>query len=263
MSLNLFTHSLLNMAAIALAMCMGSAWAAPLELSEQELAAVNGQGLAVLTNSSYNGLDFSRIVLNADITLNANFKNILLGQYNFAANNGTGSDINMPLLQFGRSDGTATQRLVQISNPYLEFVYNNALGVGQSQVIGMRFGFDSIAGDIGLSLASVSGSLLIDGGAAGVLDSNTDKGGGKRWDGACASGASSCLAMSKIGGVTAGNAAGPTRDFWISMLTAPVQFQAPAGMPQPTIAQAGAWLNLRDRLSAIVGAPPPNLAPGR
>ena len=232
-----------------------------LELSEQELAAVSGQGLTILSNSSYNGLDFSRITLNADLTLNANFKNILLGQYDYAQNNGTGADINMPLFQFGRSDGTAAQRLVKISNPYLEFVYNNAAGAGNNQVVGLRVGFDSISGDIGLRLASLSGSMLVDGGAAGVLDSNT--GSGKRWDGACAAGTTSCLALSQIGGVTAGNAAGPSRDFWISMLTAPVQFQAPAGLPQPSIAQTGAWLNFRDRLVAILGATPPNLALGR
>lgn len=232
-----------------------------LELSEQELAAVSAQGLTILSNSSYNGLDFSRITLNADLSLNANFKNIMLGQYSYGPNNGTGADINMPLLQFGRSDGTAAQRLVQISNPYLEFVYDNAAGAGNKQVIGLRVGFDSIAGDIGLRLASLSGSMLVDGGTAGVLDSNT--GNGKRWDGACATGASSCLALSQIGGVTAGNASGPSRDFWISMLTAPVQFQAAAGLPQPNIAQAGAWLNFRDRLVAILGATPPNLALGR
>jgi hypothetical protein len=50
------------------------------------------------------------------------------------------------------------------------------------------------------------------------------------------------------------------------MLSEPVQFQAPAGsgLPLPPIAQAGFWLNWRDRLSAlnIDGVVPPNLAPG-
>lgn len=238
-----------------------SAKAESLELSEQELADVSGQGLTILSNSSYNGLDFSRITLNADLTLNANFKNIILGQYSYAPNNGLGADINMPSLQFGRSDGTAAQRLVQISNPYMEFVYNNAGGVGNSQVVGLRVGFDGISGDIGMRLASLSGSMLVDGGAAGILDSNT--GSGKRWDGSCPAGGSGCLALSQLGGVTAGNAAGPSRDFWISMLSAPVQFQAAAGMPQPSVAQSGAWLNFRDRLTAIIGSLPPNLALGR
>lgn len=238
-----------------------SATAESLELSEQELADVSGQGLTILSNSSYNGLDFSRITLNADLTLNANFKNIILGQYSYAPNNGLGADINMPALQFGRSDGTAAQRLVQISNPYMEFVYNNAGGVGNSQVVGLRVGFDGISGDIGMRLASLSGSMLVDGGAAGILDSNT--GSGKRWDGSCPAGGAGCLALSQLGGVTAGNAAGPSRDFWISMLSAPVQFQAAAGMPQPSVAQSGAWLNFRDRLTAIIGSLPPNLALGR
>ena len=34
------------------------------------------------------------------------------------------------------------------------------------EIVGMRFGFDSIAGDIGLKLATLSGSMRIDGGAA-------------------------------------------------------------------------------------------------
>lgn len=251
---------LLNSIGIALC-CSAPAGAETLELSERELADVSGQGFAVLSNSSYNGLDFSRITLNADLSLSANFKDIILGKYNYAPNNGTGADINMPLLQFGRSDGTAAQRLVQISSPYIEFVYNNAAGAANSQVVGMRLGFEGIRGDLGMSLASLSGSMLVDGGAAGVLDSNT--GSGKRWDGACATGATSCLALSQLGGVSAGNAAGPSRDFWISMLSAPVQFQGAPGMAQPNQAQAGAWLNFRDRLTAIIGAVPPNLAPGR
>ncbi|WP_227869596.1 hypothetical protein [Undibacterium parvum] len=244
----------------ALTLC-AAARAESLELSEQELADVSGQGLTILSNSSYNGLDFSRITLNADLTLNVNFKNIVLGQYNYAPNNGLGADINMPALQFGRSDGTAAQRLVQISNPYLEFVYDNTAGAGNNKMLGLRVGFDGISGDIGMRLASLSGSMLVDGGAAGILDSNA--GSGKRWDGSCPTGGSGCLAMSQLGGVTAGNAAGPSRDFWISMLSAPVQFQGAAGMAQPALAQSGAWMNFRDRLTAIVGALPPNLALGR
>jgi hypothetical protein len=238
---------------------VGAAWGGGTELSESELAAVNGQGVLAFSNSSYNGFDFSNVALAADVSFNANFKNISLGQYPYTPLNGTGADISIALLQFGRSDASEAQRLVQISNPYFEFVYNNAGGDGNRQIVGVRLGFDGIAGDLGLKASSISGSMLINGGANGQLDAT-----GKRWDNsACAA---PCLTLAQIGGVRAGDASGPSRDFWISMLSEPVQFQAPAGsgLPLPPIAQAGFWLNWRDRLSAlnIDGVVPPNLAPG-
>lgn len=243
---------------VGIVLCaVAPAWAAPTALSEQELAQVNGQGFVTLNNSSYSGLDFSTIALNVDVTLNANFKNIELGQYS-AAPNGVGADISISLLQFGRSDGTAAQRLVQISNPYLQFVYDNT-AVGHSQVVGMRLGFNGISGDLGLLANSISGSVLIDGGTAGVLDVT-----GRRWDNSTC--VAPCLSLAQIGGVSAGNSSGPSRDFWLSILRQPVQFQAPAGsgLPDPAMAQAGYWLNWRDRLVAtnITGTAPPNLALG-
>jgi hypothetical protein len=239
----------------------GTASAQLRPLSEQEMSAHHGQGFLVLNNSSYGGFDFTRIALGADVTLNANLRSIRLGEYNYAPRNGTGADIDMPLLQFGRSDGTEAQRLVQISNPYFEFVYRNAGNAATREVVGMRFGFETISGDIGLTLSTLSGSMRVDGGAAGILDSNTDPGGGKRWDGSCTA---PCLDFSQLGGVRAGDVNGPSRDFWISTLKTAVQFQPPAGIDQPSAAaQAGMWLNWRDRLTAIVGSPPPNLPPVR
>lgn len=241
----------------------GTASAQLRPLSESELSAHHGQGFLVLNNSSYGGYDFTRIALGADVTLNANFRNIRLGEYNYAPRNGSGADLDIPTLQFGRSDGTEAQRLVQITNPYFEFVYRNAGDAANREVVGMRFGFESIAGDIGLTLSTLSGSMLVDGGAAGTLDSRTDPGGGKRWDGACTA---PCLNFAQMGGVRAGDANGASRDFWISALKSAVQFQAPTGMAQaPDLAQAGVWLNWRDRLSALntTGTPPPNLPPVR
>jgi len=247
----------------AAALCAGPASAQLRPLSEQELSAEHGQGFLVLSNSSYGGLDFTRIALGADVTLNANFRDIRLGEYHYAPRNGLGADIDMPLFQFGRSDGTEAQRLVQITNPYLEFVYRNVGDAANREVVGLRFGFDSIAGDIGITLSSLSGSIRVDGGAAGMLDSRTDAGGGKRWDGSCAA---PCLNFAQLGAIRAGDASGPSRDFWIAALKSGVQFQAPSGTSQlPDMAQAGIWLNWRDRLSAIntTGTPPPNLPPAR
>lgn len=257
---------------LALACCSlpptASAQSRPLQaLSDAELSSVSGQGLFTVSNTSLNGFDFTRIGLDADVSLNANLANIRLGQYTYAPRNGSGADIDIGALNFGRSDGTAANRLVQITNPYLEFVYQDGAGTGtgtgagQRQIVGMRLGFDGIAGDIGTKIASLSGSIRIDGGAAGSVDSNLDAGGGKRWDGTC----SGCaLSLAQVGAVKAGDASGPSRDFWISMLKTPVQFQAAPGMAAPAVAQAGIWLNWRDKLSALnlTGTLPLNNPPG-
>ncbi|MDC8757346.1 hypothetical protein [Janthinobacterium fluminis] len=254
----------------AAAMLAGLAFALPAaaqlqRLDDQALSRVHGQGLLTMSNGSLGGFDFTRIGFDADIALSANLRNVRLGEYSLAARNGLGADIDMPLLQFGRSDAGDAARLVQISNPYFEFVYRG--DAAAREVIGMRIGFDGISGDVGLKLASLSGSLRV--GASGadgaplLLDSRLDPGGGKRWDGACAA---PCLPMAQLGGVRAGDASGPSRDFWISMLKTGVQFQAPAGSAQlPDPAQAGLWLNWRDRLVAlgVNGVTPPNLPKGR
>lgn len=235
-------------------------------LSEDELSAVNGQGLVSMTNTSLNGFDFSKIALDADITLSANLRNMRLGEYSYAARNGSGADLDIPLLQFGRSDGSDAQRLVQISNPYFEFVYRNAADNTSREAVGMRFGFESIKGDIGLQITTLSGSMQVTGTAADgstiTLDSRTDALGGKRWDGSCTA---PCLTLSQLGGVTAGDASGGSRDFWISMLKTAVQFPTTNGAPAADTAQAGMWLNWRDKLQALStnGVTPPNLPKGR
>lgn len=236
-------------------------------LDDQELSDTRGQGLLAMSNSRLGEFDFTRIAFDADVALSANFRNTRLGEYRYAPRNGLGADIDMPLLQFGRSDAGDAKRLVQISNPYFEVVYRVGADAAAAtrEVIGMRFGFDGISGDVGLKLASLSGSLSV-GAAAGstaALDSRLDPGGGKRWDGACAG---ACLSLAQLGGVRAGDATGPSRDFWISVLKTGVQFQGPAGMAQlPDVAQAGVWLNWRDRLSAlgVNGVTPPNLPKAR
>ena len=240
--------------------CLTQGWAAPIALSDTELSSVAAQGMIDLSNYAYAGNDFTRLTLNADIQLNANLTGIQLGQYNYAPRNGTGSDIDIPLLSLGRSDGTDAQRLVTINNPYLEFVFS---GTGATQqVIGLRLGFGGISGDIGTQINQISGSLLINGGTAGNVDSSTDALGGERWDGSCASGAANCLALSSVNAIQAGNSDGPSRDFFISMLKQAVQFApAASGMSAPATAQAGMWVNWTDRLQALLvnQTVPPNL----
>lgn len=246
----------------ALLLCAMHAASAQLRpLSEQELSEIHGQGLVTLTNTSLNGFDFSKVALDADITLSANLRNMRLGEYSYSARNGSGADLDIGLMQFGRSDGTEAQRTVQISNPYFEFVYKPAADGTSREAVGMRFGFGSISGDVGLQIATLSGSMKVTGtaadGGAIVLDSHTDAGGGKRWDGSCTG---ACLSLAQLGGVTAGDASGGSRDFWVSVLKTAVQFPATSGVTSDP-AQAGIWLNWRDKLSALStnGVTPPNL----
>lgn len=256
-------NGFLSFSVSAALLCANPAHAQLKALSDSELSSARGQGMLVLNNSTYGGFDFTRIGLNADVALNANFRDIRLGEYNYAARNGSGADIDMRLLQFGRSDAGDAARLVQITNPYLEFVYRNVGDAATREVVGMRFGFDGIAGDVGLNIATLSGSMRVDGGTAGILDSRTDTGGGKRWDGTCTA---PCLPLAQLGGVRAGDVAGPSRDLWISVLKTGVQFQAPTpAVPVPDLARAGFWLNWRDKLTAIAtnGIAPPNLPPAR
>ncbi len=250
---------LLPCVALAGMLCAASVSATPIALSDQEMSSVNAQGLFVLENSS-NGLDFSTIALNADVTLNANLKNILLGTKNGV------SDIDISAMQFGRSDGGDQARLVQISNPYIQFVFDNTQS-GHNKVVGMRIGFDGISGDVGFLANVISGSMYIKGKNSGELLDAT----GQRWTGSTVPCDDTCkktttyLNLSQIGAITAGDQTGPSRDFWISMLKSPVQFQAPANstLSAPPEAQAGYWLNWRDKLVALSAMLPPNRAPGQ
>jgi hypothetical protein len=260
-------HAGRSLSAFAVGMCalLASAGAAAqgVALSDGELSEVTGQALMSLNNTSLNGLDFTRITLGADIQLSANFKNIRFGEYTDAARNATGADIDIPLLQFGRSDGTAAQRTVSITDPYFEIVYRGAAGSPTREIVGMRFGFGGIAGDLGIKINTLSGSMRIDAGADGVVDSRTDTtGGGRRWDGSCAA---PCLALSQVGGITAGDAGGASRDFWLSVQKSAVQFPTGGNGSLPDIAQPGFWLNWRDKLQGtnINLPPPPNLPPAR
>ncbi len=247
-------ESRLFAAALAAAFFSAPAGAQLRPMSDEDLSRARGQGLLAVSNSSLNGFDFTRIALDADVELNAALRNMRLGDYRFPAREGTGADIDMPLLQFGQNGGK-----VSITNPYFEVVYRDTGDAGAPrEVVGMRMGFDTIRGDVGLKVNSLSGSLLVSGvdanGNPATIDSHTDAGGGKRWDGAAA-----------LTGVRAGDASGPSRDFWISVLKSGVQFQAPSGTTQvPDAAQAGVWLNWRDKLvslSALPAAPAAIAAP--
>lgn len=240
---------------IATLLCANAALAQAVPLDDSELGDVWGQALLELSNVSSGGQDFSRITLNADINLSANFKEMRLGQY-AAANNGTGADIDIKALQFGRNPDVVPvggnrelDRTVRIVNPYFEFVYKNGPDAATREVVGMRMGFEGASGYLGTQIRSLSGSLKADivnadgskGAALDVTGSRTDAAG----------------VLQTIGQLQLGNADGPTRDFFIGVQSQSVAYTAVGGISAPTAA-AGFWLNMRDRVTGTIGDMPAN-----
>ena len=153
---------------IATLLCANGAMAQAVPLDDAELGQVWGQAMLELANTSVAGQDFSRITLNADVGLSANFKEMQLGKYN-AATQGTGYDIDIRALQFGRNPDVVptggdavADRIVRITNPYFEFVYKNSADAATREVIGMRLGFEGISGYLGTQIRSLSGSVKAD-----------------------------------------------------------------------------------------------------
>ena len=210
-------------------------------LDDAELSATWGQALLDLSNTTQDGYDFSRITLNADITMSSSLKGLVLGSKADGS-----ADINISTLNFGRSDSTDAARTVAITNPYFEWVYSG------TDVVGMRFGFNGIAGDVGLLMNTVSGSLSVS------TASGTVSGTGSQLT--SLSGSSGSVALNAIGGVTAGTTDGASRDFFLSVLKSAVTWSSVNGLT-PATAQAGFWLNWTDRLAAIntTGTVPPNV----
>jgi len=245
-----------------LLLCAPGVQAQPVPLSDADLGRVWGQALIDITNTSLNGLDFTRMTLNADISMSANFSNIRLGEYSYNTRNASGADLDITRLQIGRSDLGDANRLVSFTNPYFELAYANVGSAGTRDVVGVRFGFEGVSGQLGVQINTVSGSVAISDGAGHVLDSRSDPLGGKRWDGTSC-GASACpFTLANIGALQLGDANGPSRDMFIAMVKQAVQFPAATpSTPLPDITQPGFWLNLRDRIAAanLTAQLPPNL----
>lgn len=236
-------------------LCAGVAQAQAVPLDDGQLGEVWGQALLELNNATVDGKDFSRITLNADISLSANFKEMRLGQY-AAANNGTGADIDIKALQFGRNPlvlppggDQQLDRVVRITNPYFEFVYSGGADAANRQVVGMRMGFEGASGYLGTQIRSLSGSVN-----AAIINADGSVGTplnvtGSRTDAAGV--------LPTIGQFQLGNADGPTRDFFIGVQSQAVAYTAVGGISAPTAA-AGFWLNMRDRVTGTIGDMPAN-----
>lgn len=250
--------------------CATGVQAQALRLSDAQLSQVWGQALIELLNTSASGYDFTRMTFNADISLSANMKDIRLGEYAAARNGpangvGAGADIDIQTLQFGRNpldvpllgDGNS-DRLVRATNPYFEIVYKQAANSAAREVVGMRIGFEGMEGYLGTQIRALSGTLRADlASDTGTIhfDSTNpafmESADGRRWN---ANGL-----LSTVGTLKLGDLSGPTRDFFLAVQTEGVSYPAVAGVGAQQAA-AGFWLNLRDRVSGVVGPMPSNLA---
>jgi len=227
----------------------GTAYADAQALDDTALSDVYGQGVLDITNTSIAGMQFSRITLNADLLLNANFSNISLG--NYAINGVMGTDINIGTINFGVGGST-----VALTNPYFEVVYApTPAGTQQRQVVGMRFGFQGVAGNFGTAINSLSGSIAISNGNGTTLTLN-----GQRLDGTNCGGSACPFTLASIGSLQAGNANGASQDFFLSIQKQAVQYPTIGSGPTPAPAQAGFWLNWTDKLTAtnLTGTVPAN-----
>jgi hypothetical protein len=207
-------------------------------MDDQALSDTWGQALLDLTNTTDGQYQFSRLTFNADVTLSMNLNGLKLG----TQGNGS-SDIDIATMNFGRSDATDAQRTVAIANPYFEWVYSGAAGSADRQVVGMRLGFGSVTGDLGLSMNTVSGALSFT-----SPDGTTTYSANGKGTTTLASSSGGSLALNQVGGVTAD----ASRDFFISVLKSAIAFPSTdASMAAPAPSQAGFWLNWTDRLKAI------------
>jgi hypothetical protein len=210
-----------------------------------------GQALLDLTNTSDGTYQFSRLSFNADIKLSAGLSGLKLG----TQSNGV-SDIDISTLNFGRSDLGDVGRTVSISSPFFEWVYAGTAGSADRQVVGMRLGFGGISGDVGLAMNTVSGALTINT-PSGVASSN-----GSQATALTGCAGTCTVALNSIGGVTAGDANGASRDFFLSVLKTALTYPTTnAAIGAPALSQAGFWLNWTDRLNALntTGTVPPNV----
>ncbi|MDP9126042.1 MAG: hypothetical protein M3N82_15830 [Pseudomonadota bacterium] len=259
-------HSRLALAAppvtLACALFVGSVQAqdkpAMKPLADAELSGVWGQALLDLTNTTSGGYDFSRLTLKADIAMSATLTGLKLGTHA----DGT-SDIDITSLNFGRSDLGDAHRTVAITNPYFEWVYSGSAAAGDRQVVGMRVGFGGIAGDVGLAMNTVSGSLSLSTSAGQSPAATQLRSVGSQQTALTGCSGTCSVALNQIGGVTAGSATdGASRDFFLSILKSAVTYPTTnAAVGAPAVAQAGFWLNWTDHLAALntTGITPPNV----
>jgi hypothetical protein len=203
-------------AAAALACVSSVVCAQGVPIEDDDLADVWGQAMFSVDNRAAAGFDFTRITLNADLKLNANFSNIKAGPLGNPV-------VDIGELRFVSSGAGDSLNYVQLADPYIELVYKNQTSaLTEREIIGARIGFGSINGNLGTLFNKLQGNILITNGMgagsdAGDLSLNQAAGATSNF--ACTGTGSGCvngsIAMSQVGHV---QASGPT-DFFISLLS--------------------------------------------
>lgn len=214
-------------------------------IQDEELGDVWGQAMFTVTNTDATGsipYDFTKITLNADVKLNANFSNINLGTKTDGTTGVTTSDVSISDLRF--VSGLSGQSYVSIKDPYMEFVYKNQGSATDREIIGMRFGFGEISGNLGVKFQNLKGQMLLQDGTttgAGVLSLNSATTTSQFQCTTCgAGGTAGTVAMNLVGQVQANK----STDFFVSLLTEAVSNFAGSGQSAP----AGFSINWQSNL---------------
>jgi hypothetical protein len=211
-----------------LLMAAGSVRAQGVPIDDEALSEVWGQAMFSLTNTTVGDYDFSRLTINADVTLAATLTGLRFGEYTTSGGTTTGA-IDIGSLTFGN---VSTKSTVKITDPYLEFVYKNSSDASTREVVGMRLGFGGITGNLAIQINALTGNLYVTTASSTVTSTSVD--------------------LTSLTSLTAGNSAGASRDCYLSILKAAVTYPAAATGLNTTTAQAGFWLNWTDRLSGIL-----------
>ncbi len=228
--------------AVACAVLMAPAvavWAQGAPIEDDELGDVWGQAMFSVTNTDADAVagipfDFTKITLNADVKLNANFSNIELGKQ------ASSTDLSIGELRF--VSGLAGENYVSIKDPYIEFVYKNqnSATVTDREIIGMRMGFGEISGNLGVKLNNLKGQMVLQDGSttgAGTLTLNSATTTSVFQCATCAGGTQ---AMNMVGQIQANK----STDFFVSILTEAVSNFGGTGQSAP----AGISINWQNNL---------------
>ena len=132
-----------------------SASANLLPLSDEELAATDGQAFISIDQYQQNNLDFTRVNFGLDAKVQLNADEVVYGEYPRAGEAAT-ADIALSNFSLGHIENQ-TITPFEMRNPYLEFAMDKQNG--NNDVVGIRFGFDEVKGSISFDASSFTGNI--------------------------------------------------------------------------------------------------------
>lgn len=132
-----------------------SASANLLPLSDEELAATDGQAFISIDQYQQNDLDFTRVNFGLDAKVQLNADEVVYGEYPRASETAA-ADIALSNFSLGHIENQ-TITPFEMRNPYLEFAVDKQ--GGSHDVVGIRFGFDEVKGSISFDASSFTGNI--------------------------------------------------------------------------------------------------------